>query len=421
MDAREREARAKVLVEIANAHTWSRVQEEKLRGLSERLLSRSRWREKFSEKYIKEQLMRRISEIQEAGADTAKAGELYEKLVTDHDNYFKKQIVFVPLFGITMASEEVQLGNIRLVNMTERVIHDLVDNVRTVIMGSTSPDDVKKSAFERFRAYVEEFQGSVCAEYRLVAEPEKAQERALEEARRIIDLLRFSIPFLYGNLARRVAIGLQGDITSDTRTILQVSSPVDHFGLSRSRVGPIIDFELNQDNLKVMEQVGVFRLSELLGRDAPLTRFQQSLLDALHWFSNAQTELENEYKFLSLTISLETLLAPSSKDEPITNTIAEGAAIIIAKTLRDRLATKGEVKRLYGIRSAISHGKVSGQLKLVSDYDIAVLTDLVADLIVWALHQVDEFGEQQDLLNWIEVQKLAPIRKQNKGIAKPHG
>jgi hypothetical protein len=47
-----------------------------------------------------------------------------------------------------------------------------------------------------------------CAEFCIIAEPDRALERAEEETRRVIDLIRFSVPVIYPDESR-VVIGLQ--------------------------------------------------------------------------------------------------------------------------------------------------------------------------------------------------------------------
>ena len=60
------------------------------------------------------------------------------------------------------------------------------------------------------------------------------------------------------------------------------------------------------------------------------------------------------------------------------------------------------VKRLYGKRSGVSHG---GR-KAILETDLTQLEAITQAMTVVMIRRKDEFSSQEDLLDWIEEQKL---------------
>ena len=102
--------------------------------------------------------------------------------------------------------------------------------------------------------------------------------------------------------------------------------------------------------------VGGMNLSNILQKPySDLSDFEETLLRGVHWLSNSHSQLELETKFTCLVTCLETYFTPRGGDQ-IANAIAEGTSFLIFDSKNERIALKGLVKKLYGKRSAISHG-----------------------------------------------------------------
>jgi hypothetical protein len=131
--------------------------------------------------------------------------------------------------------------------------------------------------------------------------------------------------------------------------------------------------------------------------------FEKAILRAIHWFSLAEKQPGNENKILALITCLETFLT-SEYGNPIRNTVAEGSAIILEKTLDSRKYIKQRINEFYKQRSSISHG---GGSKNILDSDIAELKKLVQLFIQNMIKRRSEFKARKDVLEWIDDQKLS--------------
>ena len=167
-------------------------------------------------------------------------------------------------------------------------------------------------------------------------------------------------------------------------------------------VGPLVPFELGDSDIKQMEEIGAFKLSDILAKpEKQLTDFEKTLLRTLHWFSSSLTQHEIENQLLNMITCLETLLTPRDGN-PIGTAIAEGVAILIRTGYEDRITLKKKVQEIYRSRSAVSHG---GK-KEIFESDVKELEEISRTLIKTMIKRKDEFKSQKELLKWIEKQKL---------------
>src|SRR5207237_71510 len=106
--------------------------------------------------------------------------------------------------------------------------------------------ELSEMARERVMGHIH---GRVCVEWRGIAEPNQAVILAEEEARRILELLRFSIPMLYATTSA-VVIGLQGEALAGSRHTLTMTPDLRNFFQTFNLTGSVIAFELSSSNLE---------------------------------------------------------------------------------------------------------------------------------------------------------------------------
>jgi hypothetical protein len=368
-------------------------------ALIKSLISEGDWGEKFSEKYL-DKALRQLLGTLSAEEDLAEpAPSFVQDLVDRLDGYSRKQTTYVPLVGIQLDGDEYEFGQVTLETMSEGKVEQLVKMMESAISSSKSAEEVKSEAIVWNRPVLESLEGTVCARFEAVAEPIRMRERAEEECRRCLDLLRYAIPSLYPK-DLNVAVGLSGEVAPAQRLTPTFSS--DAYDINMKSVGPLMPFEFDPRNIEIMEQLGVLEVSTLLKKPhTDLTNYENALLRGIHWFADAQVQPEIENKLLSLTACLETFLTPKD-GSPIGNSIAEGAAMMIADDLESRRYLKRRVKQLYGMRSGVSHG---GR-KVILEPDLAELTAIARVLTMKMIERKGEFQSQKALLGWIEEQKL---------------
>jgi hypothetical protein len=373
-------------------------------GLIRFLLAQGTWGEKFSEKYMELALRKLIvavlGEAAEGGDLNRAASKQVEALVAELDAYSEEHICYVPVVGLSVA-KEAAFGRVVLKTLSSSDVEEIGDAVESVIMSTQHTEEEKPQLAEMQRAIIgNHLEGVVCAEFRVIAEPNRARERAEDETRRVLELLRFARPALYPeNL--QVAVGLAGEVFRASR-ITPTYSPRS-YNLNVENTGPHFSFDLSEETLATMRGFGVFEVSEVLRKNVrDLTQFEETLLRGIHWFSVAEVQQEAENKLLSLVTCLETFLAPRD-GSPIRTAISEGVAMIVSEGLENRRQIKRKVMELYKQRSGVSHG---GR-KAVLESDLQQLKVIARTLITKLIKRKDEFSTQKELLDWLEEQRLS--------------
>lgn len=375
---------------------------DKYDQLCRQLLQKERWDKKFSEKYLDDSLQKLIARVLREGK-TDNVRYYFEELLDKFNNYSQEHAVYIPLDYIQMYEvDTLKIGRIFLERMTSSKIEELTTRMKSIVERTRRTSEEKAFIIQEYLLDVENLREKVCSELHIIAEPVRAREFAEEETRRVLDLLRYSIPALY-RVDRNISISLQGEVSRGVRTGIILSTDSSSFKFDSRRVGSIGNFDLSKKHIEIMENVGVFELSKMLEKQIEcLTDFEETILRGVYWFSNAQTQSERENKFLSLVTCLEIFLTPKDRD-PIANSIAEGVAIILESSLDKRKCLKKRVKKLYGMRSAVSHG---GR-KEILDIDIMSLTCIAWLLTKQMVEWRDKFHDRESLLGWIEDRKLA--------------
>lgn len=375
---------------------------DKYDNLVRSLLSEENWSEKFSEKYIRKELQSIFVKIIKSTEKQKDAKDLLGKLVCDLENYNQEWIVLVPISGLVLKFDRIQLGKVTLFTITREKIKNLFEKIEPIITSTRNTAEEKKQLIQFSTECLSSIQNSICAEFRVIAEPDRALERAEEEARRVLDIIRYSIPALYSN-DQRVKVSLMGEITTLVKCSPMISSDSKSFTLNNQMIGPLIPFELNDENIKQMERIGAIKLSDILTKsEKQLSEFERTLLHSVHWYSSSLTQYEIENQLLNLIICMETLLTPRDGN-PISTAIAEGIAFLLTTGFEKRKVLKEKVKDIYKLRSAVSHG---GK-KEILESDVKELNKIVRKLIVIMIKRKDEFKSQKEVLNWIEGQKLS--------------
>jgi hypothetical protein len=282
------------------------------------------------------------------------AERLLVEVAGKFDAYSTVHRAYVPLAGIETDFLPVEIGNVTITGMTRSRVDEAVASAASMIVGH----DGTEQEIERARAYWETsirdaLEGKVCAVFEAVAEPDRIIERAEDEARRALDLLMFASPALYP--PSLVGIGLEGELLSSTRqTVVAGPTGESEFTSAGRRVGSIAKFSFTPDHVQVMRAMGIFTVSDIMRTQSP-SDLEEALLRAIHWFASSQQQRELAHQLLSLVTCLETLLAPEG-GAPISATLAENAAFLLARDFEVRRGLKELVKRMYDARSRISHG-----------------------------------------------------------------
>lgn len=291
-------------------------------------------------------------------------------------NFDKEVLVYIPIEGLKLEFDNLKIGEITF-------------------------KKIDQGSFLKIVGVHEAESDWLFAEFRAVAEPYRALERAQEEAELAMGVLRYALASLKGS-NKSYAIGIEGEVgkTISRYPIVEAadSSGDTHFlEVKRGISNIVINLE------KVLEDSGANEIVNILNMGSEISDFEKAVLRAVHWFSLAEKQLGNENKLLALITCLETFLT-SEYGNSIRNTVAEGSAIILANTLESRKYVKQRINEFYKQRSSISHG---GGSKNILDSDIAELKELVQSFIQAMIKRKNEFQTRKNVLEWLDDQKLS--------------
>lgn len=365
------------------------------------LLEEENWENKFSEKYIERKL--RELTVRNHVEDGFNLQKNLSLLCDEYAKYDRKHQVYVPLVGVKARDEPLKIGNVEIILMTKELKKGILNRIISIVMASISSEDDKKFTNNYLEENFSMLQDKSFSVYEVIAEPIRARERAEDETRRAIDLLRFAVPALYSN-DHEVKIGMLGDVPQKSIKLEPtIATDNSKFSLNKEVAGPKVPFHINQKNIDKMKNIGVFKLSEILQKPLSETsKMESALLRGVHWLANSTIDNERENSFLNLIVCLETFLTPGNRD-PIASSIGEGVAFALADDLDNRKSIKKKVKGFYNKRSGISHG---GD-KSVHLSELIYLQRLTISFTIWLIKKIDDFESVNDLLNWVEEQKLS--------------
>src|SRR6266571_2474655 len=205
---------------------------EKLLG---RLLQQEGWQEKFSAEYLSKAMQRILTTLLKEGKTTESAGRLFDHLTEEFDNYSREYIIYVPLAGISLYTDSFPMGKITFRKMTDAYITDLFDRMKAITMLTLNPAEEKEANVSWTKQRLDSLQGTVCAEFYDSAEPQRARERAEEEVRHVLDLLRYAISVLSSrNL--NIAVGTARLLTEELINRVALKERVKNLYGARSGV-----------------------------------------------------------------------------------------------------------------------------------------------------------------------------------------
>jgi len=320
--------------------------------------------------------------------------------------------------------DKLEIGKVTIKKMTDKQIEIISRKIKKIIMQTTHPREHKPLMIDTLlRRHIEPLRGKICAEFRIIAEPELVQEYARKEISRIIDLLRYAIPSIYpyqypaywcspearkihkqsekeGSTVKhtRIGFGLQGEIGIGILNTITLSSKGEEFHMQGSFIG-LRPFVISPDNITIMKKIGVFKVARLL-KKSEVTSFGEVILRSIHWYANALTQVEIENELLSLVTSLETILTGS--EDRMMDAVGYGVAFLLGTNLDHRLDLMARYKDIYGKRSRASH---HGH-RDVDQVDLVELRYLTLETIQKAIKNLNKWKEHEQLLEWIRRRKL---------------
>lgn len=263
--------------------------------------------------------------------------------------------LWLPLAMLYIQSD-IQIGRIIVKTVTKEMIDAWHRGIESQIISQGGT--VEPPLQQHFIEERQELQGLAAATIKLMAEPDRASEIALEEAEKAVAILRF---FSRANLEPGIVSYctlLGKEHIEEERTYNVQNGHIIGFSQgTQSKASP--RWILDAQEVRELEQEGLRALSNLLGSESR-TEFQEALLDSLILYSKCALAKSPSDKLIAILVALESMLLKDS-NEPIQQNLSERMAFLFKGKASERRKTKSTVIKAYGLRSSfIHHGRSIG-------------------------------------------------------------
>ncbi|MFZ0012205.1 MAG: hypothetical protein WAL97_09980 [Halobacteriota archaeon] len=370
------------------------------------LLEKAKWNEKVSQQYLDSRLKNLIATIREdnRAKEVQDLAPYLNQLIVDLDS-FETQTAYIPVLGIKTDIHAFPVGNFTLKRYTRGLANELVEKCRkSCSLEDSEPS--QESKIKSFRKSLNRFKNTIVAERRFdyPIEAGRALEIAEEELRRVIDLFRYVIAWIYPDrpIEKRPLIGLQGEIRLDARLTFTFSNASVH--TNEKAMGLVHPFYLSTFDLydfDDLERSGFFLMSDVLSKPPEkLTPYQEVLIRGLRLFSDSQTQFERENEYLGMFNCIENFVAPG---ERLRDNISKTIAFLVANVPDEREQKRIEFQKKYDTRSKITHGS---RHVVILDDDLKALRRAALDVIGWMIHQDEKFVKPKELRRRLKKERL---------------
>lgn len=314
------------LVGVGNKYTAD------LRRLSDTLLETGGWEHKLSGDYVEQRVLGILLELVDHPTGS-NALPLLERLWESLDSYDERRTVYLAVSGVKMTDvEELRFGQVALKKMTEVQTTEIVESLGTGESKERFSDRVRSVPF---------------AEMTVSAEPIKAWEIAVDRLRDVLDMLRYSMPFL-SNEDLDPDINLMGQNRSSPPLVAVHRGEAEDLGSFRDLPTSL---EISSGAVEKMRDAGFFEAAAFAGKEEK-TQLERKVLRGIQWASDSQSQREHDNKLLSLIIALECLL-PSNKPSGSGIWTSEGTALLLGSDMKTRRAIRNKILGFYKKRNNI--------------------------------------------------------------------
>lgn len=349
----------------------------------ELLAKHERFWDRFSFRFLSNQIANLVLEILEDGNKEILPNRLND-LLLELERYNEECTVLLPIKGVSFykfPEGKISIGKVLLKNLDQKLIREIKRELR----------EEHNFAYDKQMEYYRSKKISAIVEYRANSEPIRARERAEEETRKALELLRFAQAIIYTSSGYN--IGLMGETISDYHESIVYSDK--SFIIDADRVIGTID--ISEANVDKMREKGFFEFSEILRKSInDITEYEKTLLQAIHWFSQCQVHNGLESYLVNLMSCLETLLISSDEKSSISIFLPLRSALLGSQEASERAKIKKNIANYYLQRSKLVHG----QTKIfVSERDIRYLLHIVPKILCAMVWQREKFRSKQQFLD----------------------
>lgn len=321
---------------------------KKFNEIIEKILKQDDFQSKFSSNYIENKIKYIFSEI--VKNNEVDVLYLLEQLISELSSYSEEWTVYLKIVGIEMDCCS-EFGNVKLMPGESYLLDRLKEKAKYINDKTLGSDEGKKVHFRLLTKELEDLCNATCVScVQVIAEPIRARQLAIEETERVIDLMNYLAKSLYPR--EQIKINTQGVHPVSLRKTIAFTS--DHLSTSIDSIGTPVLLKINHETIRHIEEINGFKISEIIAKKQT-TKFEESLIKCLHWFSVALHQAEPTNSYLFNIIAIESLFK-QVQGSSIGSTVSESTAFILQSDMNVRLELVKTMRKYYSNRSAVAHG-----------------------------------------------------------------
>jgi hypothetical protein len=271
------------------------------------------------------------------------SSSMTEYVLTECGKQIKEFEIWIPVSKLLLFGTNIRVGRVTFKSVTKEMLDAYLGDTPEMTA------EVRVGA-KRIRS---ELQGYAAAAIKVVAEPQRANEIAYDEADKALSLLRFYSP-VNSDPTRVSYAAILGEQHEDSfhRLVVENGKIINyHCGLL-DKGSPY--WQLDQSYVE--DLTGLDILSALLSRK-DRTDFQEKLLAALLQYSRNCLARDPSDKLVNILVALESVIL-QNENEPLGKNVGERMAALIGSTVDDRKRILVNVAKTYRLRSSfVHHGK----------------------------------------------------------------
>jgi hypothetical protein len=355
-------------------------------GIVERICIRKEFRDVISRETVLKELLEYVSAI----ARQRQTPLMSERLIGLFAEKVRSVSVWVPIEDVSV-DRPFQFANATLYSVSKSEIESILEE------GCAIPaNDSEVAARDALRTKLyEEWAGQTVMRFQFIAEPERAEELAHEQAADYMALLQLFTPAaMVLSLTSHAAPRGSRPYRMKEAIVFALNSFQMRSAISEESRDLLIDAEQRS----LMDLMGVATLSSLA--DGPTCEYEEKLLSSLLVYGRACYQLDPNDKLLQVMTSVE-MFALRSDSEPIQAALADRIAFAVSEQPASRQRIAQNLREAYAARSGRSHhGRSIENTEVVEEFLSHAL-----GFFIYAIQGVGRFKTRLEFLDQLDGAK----------------
>ena len=376
-------------------------------GIAERIQKTRTFDNAVSLHFLKDALFEWLKERHKNITDVSMTDYVIQKCIKE----IRELEVWLPI-AMTCTEAEFIIGKVSFKTLSKRMFDEWQESIEAPKGMDAEKEQLRQFLLKQRR----ELQGLAAAVVKIVAEPRRAREIAVEQSEKALAILRF---FSLANLLpqKNSYCTLFGkENVQRMRSILVQENRAPIF--SGGSLGLASSFWILDNKVMAMSRNGGLDILGNMLADEKRTKFQNSILEAIYIYSKSALAKELTDKLVYICVALESFLLKNNS-EPVQQNLGERMAMITFQASDRRKSLIKNVRDVYMVRSAFIHHGQS-----VSSHKIEIMKEFMLNAWTFLCRVIlnsHRFLTKEELIDAVDRAKLCggdPFSREERSLKR---